>query len=358
MSDRSYHLDLPYLHPTQAQKHVTHNEALQQLDAVVQLAVLGFEATSPPGAPAVGDRYALGAGATGDWAGQDGMIAQWSPPAWLFIAPQEGWQAWGQNEAALRVFTSGSWQVPPVSLLGINTAADATNRLASAADATLLTHEGAGHQLKINKAGSADTASLLFQSSWSGHAEMGLAGNNNWGLKVSSDGSSWTEALQIDATTGLASGAAIQASPEDTTTGRLMRADYGYGPGNVVGDVSQSAGVPSGALIEQGSNSDGAFIKYADGTQICWASRSFADVDITAASGGAYRSELFAVDFPMAFTAAPTLTLSGSRQDGNWDVWTISSSVTASQFNGLHMKLTSDSSQSRSVDYIALGRWF
>ena len=39
MSDITTHLLLPYILAAQAQKHVTHNEALRLLDAMVQLSV-------------------------------------------------------------------------------------------------------------------------------------------------------------------------------------------------------------------------------------------------------------------------------------------------------------------------------
>jgi hypothetical protein len=45
------HLLLPYLAAAQAQKHVTHNEALRLLDGLVQLAVLDRTAPRPPEAP-------------------------------------------------------------------------------------------------------------------------------------------------------------------------------------------------------------------------------------------------------------------------------------------------------------------
>ncbi len=48
MSDTSPILGLPYLQPSQAQKHVTHNEALQVLDVVTQLVVEAFDADTPP----------------------------------------------------------------------------------------------------------------------------------------------------------------------------------------------------------------------------------------------------------------------------------------------------------------------
>lgn len=39
---------------------------------------------TPPGGPSIGDRYIVGAGATGAWAGQDGSIATWNGTAWTF----------------------------------------------------------------------------------------------------------------------------------------------------------------------------------------------------------------------------------------------------------------------------------
>ncbi len=57
MPETSARLSLPYIQPSQAQKHVTHNEAVSLLDAVVQLAVTSRTVTAPPGSPAVTARY-------------------------------------------------------------------------------------------------------------------------------------------------------------------------------------------------------------------------------------------------------------------------------------------------------------
>ncbi len=201
MSNPSARLGLPYLMPSQAQKHVTHNEALQRLDALSQLSVVAFGAETPPATPQDGAAYALGPGASGAWAGEAGKIAYYADGTWLFIAPGEGWRAWGEQAGELRVYQGGAWEPLPVELdnvdgVGVNTTADSVNRLAVASDASLLSHDGAGHQLKINKAADTDTASLLFQSAWTGHAEMGLAGNTDFAIKVSPDGSAWHEVFR------------------------------------------------------------------------------------------------------------------------------------------------------------------
>lgn len=69
-------------------------------------------------------------------------------------------------------------------------------------DATLLNHDGGGHQLKINKASASDTASLLYQDAFSGRAELGLSGDDDFHFKVSADGSTWKEAIVIDRASG------------------------------------------------------------------------------------------------------------------------------------------------------------
>ncbi|UWQ39552.1 DUF2793 domain-containing protein (plasmid) [Leisingera aquaemixtae] len=204
MTQSSPILALPYLMPSQAQKHVTHNEALQLLDALVQLSVEGFDAATPPASPAPGESHALGAAPQAAWAGHAGEIAVWQGEGWLFLPPRPGWRAWGLAEAELRVWDGSAWILPPAATqnlarVGVGTAADAANPLSVSGPATLLTHAGAGHQLKVNKAASSDTASVLFQSNWSGRAEMGLAGDDDFSVKLSADGSSWSTALALKA---------------------------------------------------------------------------------------------------------------------------------------------------------------
>lgn len=205
---QSARLALPYLLPSQAQKHVTHNEALERLDLLVQLAVEGLAAEAPPPAPEEGEVWALAPSPTGAWSGHGGDIAIWTAGAWFFATPQEGWHIVDKSDGSLKVRSAGGWVAPTLADLdnlagvGVNTTADTTNRLAVSSPATLLTHAGAGHQLKLNKAGVGETGSLLFQTGWSGRAEMGTAGSDDFSIKVSADGAAWHTALTIDAATG------------------------------------------------------------------------------------------------------------------------------------------------------------
>lgn len=69
MPDTSARLGLPYLMPAQAQKHVTHNEALVRLDLLTQLVLEARGAETPPASPADGEIHALGAAPVEAWAG-------------------------------------------------------------------------------------------------------------------------------------------------------------------------------------------------------------------------------------------------------------------------------------------------
>ncbi len=202
--DETPRLGLPYILGGQALKHITHNEALQKLDVLVQAIVDSASLTTPPGSPLEGDAYIVPTGATGAWAGHGNEIAVARSGGWSFHDPAHGWQVYDRDTGTLRLFSGMDWVAVAATgaglpHLGVNASADDTNRLAVSAPATLLTHEGAGHQLKLNKAAVGDTASLLYQTNWSGRAEMGLMGDDHWRIKVSPDGTSWSDAISVDA---------------------------------------------------------------------------------------------------------------------------------------------------------------
>ncbi|MDA8830654.1 DUF2793 domain-containing protein [Planktomarina temperata] len=268
MSTVSPNLSLPYIQQNQAQKHVTHNEGMRLLDGVVQLSVLSRAQTAPPANPVAGDRYILPSGATGAWAGFDDSLAHWEENAWRIIPPNEGWVAWDQNGLALLVFSQGQWteataaDVERLDKLGLNTSADLTNRLAVSSDATLLTHDTTGgHQLKIKKDQPGDTGSLLFQTGWSGRAEMGLAGSDNFEIKVSPDGSNFHQALTVDRATGAVTLPNTTLSQAEFGTSPIVTVDYTNSKtGNLVsngnGALGNSYNMPS-ALSYDASDTPG-----------------------------------------------------------------------------------------------------
>ncbi len=132
MSDTSTHLGLPYLLAAQAQKHVTHNEALRLLDAMVQLSVLDRTRTTPPASPADGDRHLVASGATGLWAGWDLNLAYWVDGVWMRLVPRPGWLVWVAAEQVFVVWNGSVWD--PVGVL--QDVSDAIFSLVNDADPT------------------------------------------------------------------------------------------------------------------------------------------------------------------------------------------------------------------------------
>jgi hypothetical protein len=126
------HLMLPHLVAAQAQKHVTHNEALRLLDAMVQLAVLDRTRTAPPTSAADGDRHIVASGATGLWVGWDLNVAYFIDGAWTRLVPRPGWLAWIAAEGIFTGWTGSAWQ----ALGAPENVSDAVFSLASDSDPT------------------------------------------------------------------------------------------------------------------------------------------------------------------------------------------------------------------------------
>jgi hypothetical protein len=108
MSD-STNLMLPYLDGAQAQKHVTVNEGLRRLDALVLLAIEDKDLTAPPGSPSDGSRYIPAATATGLWSGKENYVAHYVDGAWEFYTPREGFLAYLRDEDLFYHYTGSAW---------------------------------------------------------------------------------------------------------------------------------------------------------------------------------------------------------------------------------------------------------
>ncbi|MEQ8308790.1 MAG: DUF2793 domain-containing protein [Hoeflea sp.] len=167
--DSSPKLDLPLILPQQAQKHVIHNEALAALDALVHLIVESLGATLPPLTPDDGDCYIVADPGADAWTGKTGKIAHWRNKGWRFHSPRTGFVAYIRDQAQLRVFSGSEWlslssigDQNGFESLGIGTTADPGNPLSVRASGSLFNHAGSDHLVMVNRAGPADTASLIF----------------------------------------------------------------------------------------------------------------------------------------------------------------------------------------------------
>ncbi|AVJ21398.1 MULTISPECIES: phage tail protein [Pseudomonas] len=120
----------------------------------------------------------------------------------------------------------------------------------------------------------------------------------------------------------------------------------------IVGTVSQTGGVPTGAVIERGSNASGSYTKFADGTMICRATLTFTQA-LTFAQDGFFIGATPVFGFPVAFISAPEFTINARAMT----VASQPNAVTATTYQGLFMSLTSRSITAEFV-MTAQGRWF
>lgn len=109
MTETTPRLGLPFIIASQAQKHITHNEALRDLDVLVHLTVEDNTLTTPPADAIDGQCYVVADGATGDWSGRATQIAVRKDQAWHFYIPKEGWTCWLRSRNAMMVFEGYGW---------------------------------------------------------------------------------------------------------------------------------------------------------------------------------------------------------------------------------------------------------
>ncbi|MCL4674607.1 MAG: hypothetical protein KJZ59_00905, partial [Pararhodobacter sp.] len=98
---------------------------------------------------------------------------------------------------------------------------------------------------------------------------------------------------------GTVTGTALVASASDVTAGKILLTETGaaqaFRRGNILGTVSQSGGVPTGAVIERGANANGEYVRLADGTQICTRSILIATAGATSTSDHVFPAAFFGV---------------------------------------------------------------
>lgn len=102
---------LPLIAPGQAQKEMTHNEALATLDLIAQPGVTAIGLDTPVADPAPGECWIVGANPAAAWAGHEGAIAGWTAGGWRFVAPREGMVVWNADSESFARYGGGAWRV-------------------------------------------------------------------------------------------------------------------------------------------------------------------------------------------------------------------------------------------------------
>ncbi|ADH91614.1 conserved hypothetical protein [Ancylobacter novellus DSM 506] len=262
--------------------------------------VQSLGANTPPGSPVTNDMYVVGTSPTGAWAGHANNLAQWTGSAWLFTAADHGMSVVSVATGDLYVWNGTSWLAYVAPTSFIQTLMDDT----TAAEA---------------------------------RTTLGATAFRAMGTLTAAAGS-------FARFTGTGGADAVMQA--------------------IAGTVSQSGGTPTGALFEKGSNGLGDFIKFADGTMICWATFTTRQVNIASSAViGGFRSAAITPTFPAAFAAAPAVVTfstggTGSGGDAVGAATTVNNTpaTTASGFS--FYLAASQNTAVAACGYVAIGRWF
>ncbi|TYO83646.1 hypothetical protein DQ397_000730 [Pseudomonas sp. CK-NBRI-02] len=128
---------------------------------------------------------------------------------------------------------------------------------------------------------------------------------------------------------------------------------------DILGLVGQSGGVPTGAIIERGSNANGEYTKYADGTMECWMSINVTDQAIDSAyTGGIYQGTR-TWSFPASFVGAPVVVPGAFRwgSAANWASIAGAPSGSTVTLRGFDMAPRA-AGTSTYISAKAIGRWY
>ncbi len=114
--DSSSRFNLPYLAVGQAQKEITHNEALIMIDALLHPAVEA-ELITPPTAldeTHAGRCWLVGSGASGVWQNKAGQLACWTGNSWRFLIRREGMRVRNLALGVDMTATGSGWIAPGI----------------------------------------------------------------------------------------------------------------------------------------------------------------------------------------------------------------------------------------------------
>lgn len=395
------------------------NESINVIDALLQVAVVSIGANTPPGSPAAGDRYIVGTSPTGTWSGQANKLARWLDGTWSFfdaryvISLSDNKQYIRGASGWSTIDSSGEWSAETVSQAEAE-AGTATTRRAWTAErvrqAIVAWWNSVSSVWGRGFVASADAAA--------GRTALGL-GNAATATVQSSNTDSTPVRLMFTGAFGLGTdGVASRTRPTDcnaatvsgfyavggTTLNRPPAAGSSAGllevyawessatikfqrfllvnTGNAVsrtftrftdasgvwgdwaeiltqrsilGTVSQSAGIPTGAIIERGSNANGEYVRFADGTQICTVRRQV-NLAIDIAFVGGFRSSYESWTYPANFTGTSTTSLQGSAPATAHGL--MFQGDGSSGVNIAVLAPTSVAAGTRIISASAIGRWY
>jgi len=143
-------------------------------------------------------------------------------------------------------------------------------------------------------------------------------------------------------------------NPMNPVTKRQLEAVY-YRRSNIIGTVSQSSGYPTGAIIERGSNSNGQYVKFADGTMFC-----IGKTLTISRSAGTYVDTLTLPAALLTIENAVCIAAVGEKQTvfGDAVYTTYESNVVSTTQVKVRSSHNFGSTLPFFITYIVMGRWY
>lgn len=117
-------LQLPFIAPGQAQKEMTHNEALARLDMAVCASAEALGADVPPASPIPGQAWIVGTLPSGAWAGKAGHLAAWTEGGWRFLQPFQGLVVWVLGDNMFARWDGTNWEAGTVTANAVKIAGE------------------------------------------------------------------------------------------------------------------------------------------------------------------------------------------------------------------------------------------
>lgn len=170
--------------------------------------------------------------------------------------------------------------------------------------------------------------------------EIVIGQADGYGIQMGTNG-------RINATLGGATNATVLG---------ILDSSVIVGHGSAPLTLRGSANMPSYngvAFIDTGSNANGTWTKFADGTMICRHSKSIS-VDCTSQWGNLYEGGASAGSFPATFSAIPTVMVTNTTPDGYFEGLRDSSTTS---WGTIRMAIPTSTTRSFVVNLLAIGRW-
>lgn len=120
MTDATPRWRLPFLAAGQAQKELTHNEALTLLDLLSNPCVEAVGVAAPPADPMPGQCWVVGDDPMGAWGGQPRTLAAWTDGGWRFLSPHAGLSVWSRADRYRCYWDGDGWRRGLVPALAIH----------------------------------------------------------------------------------------------------------------------------------------------------------------------------------------------------------------------------------------------